>query len=67
MQVHINGKEYKFEHALSIEEILKELDIQQDQGIAVALNDTVVSRNHFSNTEVKDGDNLEIIHAVAGG
>ncbi len=67
MQVKINGKTYNFEKNLTLEKILKELNIQQDRGIAVALNDQVISRNYFSKTEIKDGDTLEIIHAVAGG
>jgi sulfur carrier protein len=67
MHVKINGKEHKLDNSLTIEDLLKELNIRQDQGIAVALNDTVISRTHFSATKIKDGDSLEIIHAVAGG
>jgi thiamine biosynthesis protein ThiS len=67
MTVKINGKIHNFERPLTVEEILKELQIRQDQGVAVALNDTVISKSHFSTTQVQDGDSLEIIHAVAGG
>lgn len=67
MTVKINGKVHNFEKPLTIKEILKELRIRQDQGIAVALNDTVISKSHFSTTPVQDGDSLEVIHAVAGG
>ena len=67
MEVKINGKPHKFEKSLTIEEILKELNISTEEGIAVALNDTVISRNHFSEVTVKNGDRLEIVHAVAGG
>ncbi|MFQ5823478.1 MAG: sulfur carrier protein ThiS [bacterium] len=67
MVVNINGKQYRFDKSLTIEEVLKELNVQQTQGIAVALNDTVVSKSHFSELNIKNGDRLEIIHAVAGG
>ena len=67
MTVKINGKNHTFERSLTIEEILKELNIRQDQGIAVALNETLLSKNSFARIHIQDGDRLEIIHAVAGG
>ncbi|MFQ5864248.1 MAG: sulfur carrier protein ThiS [bacterium] len=67
MRININGKEHQFDKSLTLEEILKELNIQQDQGIAIALNNTVIARSQFSMTKVKEGDAIEIIHAVAGG
>ncbi len=67
MTVKINGQNYCFEKSLTIEEILKELNISQDQGIAVALNETLLSKNSLARIHIQEGDNLEIIHAVAGG
>jgi thiamine biosynthesis protein ThiS len=38
-----------------------------ERGIAVAKNDRVVRRAHFSVERVNEGDRVEIIKAVAGG
>ncbi|MFQ5751648.1 MAG: sulfur carrier protein ThiS [bacterium] len=67
MQVNINGKPHNFKKELNIQDILKELQIPQEQGIAVALNNTVIAKKELVNTLVKEGDHLEIIHATAGG
>ncbi|MFQ5603359.1 MAG: sulfur carrier protein ThiS [bacterium] len=67
LQVVINGQAHQFEEPLSIETLLQQLQISQDHGVAVALNDTIVLKSKFSQTFIKDGDRLEIIHATAGG
>jgi sulfur carrier protein len=67
MQIVINGQPHELEESLNIEQILDKLDINRQSGVAVAHNRTVLSKGHFAATTVKDGDQLEIIHATAGG
>lgn len=66
MQIHLNGKLIELKLNKTIAELIKELGIKSE-GIAVALNFEVVSKNNFDKTFVKDGDKIEIIHAVQGG
>lgn len=35
--------------------------------LVVRLNDRLISRDLYDSTEVKDGDDLKIIHLVSGG
>jgi sulfur carrier protein len=37
------------------------------RGVAVALDGEVVPRGQWSTTEVRDGQELEVLHAVQGG
>ncbi len=37
------------------------------KGIAIAVNDTVVSRSRWQEHELRDGDHIEIVRAVQGG
>ena len=37
------------------------------RGFAIALNGQVVKAQHWDETEIKDGDRIEIIRAMAGG
>lgn len=67
MQIDINGKPSHFENPMTLEEVLERLSIRKDIGFAVALNATVVSKSLFPETQLKDGDKLEIIQATAGG
>ncbi len=67
MQVLINGKPTSFEKSLTLEQLLKSLNINQEHSIAVALNAEVIAKAQLAHTNVKDGDTLEIIRATAGG
>jgi sulfur carrier protein len=44
----------------------KAVDTAQ-RGIAVALNGSVIPRNAWADTELKPGDNVEIVRARQGG
>ncbi len=60
--------ETKFVKARSISELLTELSLSQEsRGIAIAVNDSVVSKSRWSEHELKDGDSIEIVKAVQGG
>ena len=67
MQVLINGKPTSLEKALTLEQLLKNLNINQGHSFAVALNAEVIAKTRMANINVKDGDTLEIIRATAGG
>lgn len=67
MKVKINGTERRFDHPVSLRELLDTLDIRETRGIAVALNQAVVPKTGLDTTTVKDGDEIEVIRAVQGG
>jgi len=69
MNIKINGESRDFSPAsLKVVELLQALDIDAEQGgIAVALNMSVVPRGKWEETEIQEGDELEIITARQGG
>jgi len=67
MKVFINGKPTRLEKSLTLEQLLKNLNINQGHSFAVALNAEVIAQTKLANIHVKDGDTLEIIRATAGG
>jgi len=67
MQVFINGKPTHLEKSLTLEELLKNLNINRGQSFAIALNAEVIAKTQLAKTHLKDGDTLEIIRATAGG
>ncbi len=67
MQITVNKKEYDFEEDITIKNILNEFEVSTENGIAVALNYSVVPKSKFGATRLKKGDVLEIIHATSGG
>lgn len=58
-----------------VRELPKEIDLKTmvdlfsfpDKRIAVEINEMVVRRGDWSETIIKDGDRIEIIHFVGGG
>jgi len=66
MQVRINGKPKEVPEGLSITALLQELGLDTRYA-AVALNGEVVRRADHPAVLVKEGDRIEIVHAVAGG
>ena len=67
MQVLINGKPTDLEKSLTLEQLLKKLNIDQQHSFAVALNAEVIAKDQLTSLHIKEGDSLEIIRATAGG
>ena len=68
MKIRVNGEEREFGELRTVADLLREMQIDPTQGgIAVAVNQAVVTRAHLSEAPVKDGDRVEIVHAVQGG
>ncbi len=65
IQVQINGAA-KTLNACSLAELVQSAAPTQKQ-VAVALNSQVVHAQDWSNTPVKDGDQIEIVTPFAGG
>jgi thiamine biosynthesis protein ThiS len=66
LRLLINGEEKDVRSSENIEGLLRELDIN-GRHIAVALNLEVIPRSRYAETRLKEGDKVEIVHAVGGG
>jgi len=62
----VNGESRELPEGSTIASLLESLGVVRS-GIAVAKNDRVVRRPDYENSPIEDGDNVEIIKAVAGG
>jgi sulfur carrier protein len=63
--IRVNGEEQDFV-AESVDELLARLSIEP-RGIAVAIDGDVVRRSEWTETNIEDGNAIEIVTAVAGG
>ncbi len=62
------GQENKSLDVRAVSVLLKALALPENgKGIAIAVNDTVVSRSRWLEHELRDGDRIEIVRAVQGG
>jgi len=67
VQVQINGEPREFpDTPLRLKELIEQLSLAP-QRIAVEVNREIVRRADWEQTEVRDGDSVEIVHFIGGG
>ncbi len=66
MQITVNGAATDAAQAATLSALLEQLKLV-GQRLAVELNGEIIPRSLHPLTTLKDGDRLEIIHAVGGG
>ena len=52
---------------ISLAQLLADLGLLQQSGVAVAQNQQLIRRADWESTLIQDGDELEVLHATAGG
>jgi thiamine biosynthesis protein ThiS len=66
MKLQINGEEKSFELPLTLASLIEQMGMKADR-VAVELNRDIVPRQQWGQTNLADGDRLEIVHFVGGG
>lgn len=66
MKLTINGEDREFTMNLSVASLLFELGLKPDR-VALELNRDLLPRDRWNETQLSDGDKLEIVHFVGGG
>ena len=66
MRITINGESRNFETPLTLSNLLQQLGLDKRK-IAVERNREIVPHSTFQQTDIFDGDTLEIVHFIGGG
>lgn len=68
MQIQVNGETVRISGSspLTLKALLEQQGIRPER-VALALNGDIVPRDQWAAVSVKDGDEVDIVHAVAGG
>ena len=66
IQLSINGQPRRIQPGANIQRLLHELELAGKR-VAVEKNGEIVPRSRFVDTQLADGDTLEIVVAVGGG
>jgi sulfur carrier protein len=68
VNVLVNGEARALPDGATIEALLEALDVNPGRrGVAVAVDDEVVPRSGWPETELKDGARVEVLTAIQGG
>lgn len=66
MQVTVNDNVINLEQEVDLEKLFKNLSIDIS-GSAIAINQEIVPRPHWSTKILQDGDNISFFKMIAGG
>ena len=66
MRIRLNGEAHELEAELTILELLERLTIDYRR-VAVEHNLTIVKRDRYGTTTIREGDEVEIVNFVGGG
>ncbi len=67
MRLRVNGAERDVEDGTTLERLVRSLGAELERGVAVALDGEVVPRSAWEETEVAEGQEVEVLRAVQGG
>jgi sulfur carrier protein len=66
VRVRLNGKERDVDAAHTVRSLLESLELHPSL-VVVELNKEILARDAYAATQVREGDNLELVHFVGGG
>jgi thiamine biosynthesis protein ThiS len=65
MKIRLNGEEYDTK-AGTVSSLLEEIDIVPER-VAVELNLKIIKKDKYDRTDIKEGDEIEVVSFVGGG
>ncbi len=66
MKITLNGEKKSVPDSVTVLGLLELLKIQH-QRVAVELNETIVKKDRYALTALKEGDSLEVVSFMGGG
>lgn len=66
MVLTVNGERRELEGVSTVSELLSAFHLEK-KILVVELNRTIIDRTLYTETSLKDGDSVEIVHFVGGG
>jgi len=67
INVIVNNEEQQIEQNANIISLLSSNEITEFAGLAVAVNQNVITKSNWEQHQLKQGDKITIISATAGG
>jgi sulfur carrier protein len=67
MKLVINGEDADGKDGISVSELLIEQHVKMPEMVSVELNGSIVRRENFDATNLKEGDKVEFLYFMGGG
>ncbi|MCR8644977.1 sulfur carrier protein ThiS [Paenibacillus sp. N1-5-1-14] len=67
MWLNINGEKVEVPETIhTVADVLKHFELEQ-RIVIIELDQHIIDKSHYENTEVQQGSRMEIVHFVGGG
>ena len=67
MQITVNGQSTPLDSALSVSDLLVAHKVKMPDMVSVEINGTILRREAFDTTPLKEGDQVEFLYFMGGG
>ena len=67
MRIKVNESEREVPNNTKLLELFETLEIANQKGVAVAVNNEITSKSEWGNCQIKENDQILIIRATNGG
>lgn len=67
MRLSVNGEIREIPDGGTVKELLEEIGVRDQKGVAVAVDGEVVRKSEWPTTRLEPGNRVEVLRAVQGG
>ncbi len=67
MKLVVNGEDVDSQDGISVSELLVEQNVKMPDMVSVELNGSIVRRENFDATNLKESDKVEFLYFMGGG
>ena len=67
MHIEVNGERHEVTDGTTLQQLVERILAFAPERLAIELNREVAPRPRWSNTKLREGDRIEIVHFVGGG
>ena len=65
--IKVNGESQVVELPLTVEELIKQNNVENPELVSVQVNEEFLDRNEYASRQVKDGDEMDFLFFMGGG
>lgn len=67
MKIKVAGEDKEVKDGITIEELIKQENVETPEYVTVSINDEFAKREDFPTQQLKDGDSVEFLYFMGGG
>ena len=65
--IKVNGESQVVELPLTVEELIKQNNVEYPELVSVQVNEEFLDRNEYANRQVEEGDEIDFLFFMGGG